>query len=180
MKASRFPVSLAGFLFSSVVVPATQPYIPGDDAVVLVRLPPSSSLHHRSPTPTVTSLPEALVEARELVREARRSGDPRLLGRAQSILRAWWTEINAPVDALLLRAEIKQGLHDFRSALEDLNTALRREPRHAGAWLLKTTLHQVLGDRAEAQRSCLQLARHADALTTTAAAASLRSQTDPD
>ena len=115
----------------------------------------------------------AVHEARRWVLAARRDADPRLLGRARIPLHSWWNLESAPVDVLLLRAEIRQGLHDFRTALTDLDRALAQDPRHPGAWLMKTTLLQTLGEYEAARRACLQLTRHADALTAITATAGL-------
>ncbi|MBL9137335.1 MAG: hypothetical protein JNK85_15790 [Verrucomicrobiales bacterium] len=170
--------SIAVLLLITALASASEAIIPESDDVILVRLPPSTALTRPSSAVLHPILSEAMPTAREWVRVARHEGDPRLLGRAQALLQPWWSGTDVPVDALLLRAEIKQGLHAFEAALQDVDAALRREPRHGGAWLLKVTLHQVMGSYTNAQNACLQLARHADALTATTAAASLRSLWD--
>jgi tetratricopeptide (TPR) repeat protein len=167
-----------GLIRISLAASAAEPFLPDHDDLVLVKLPTSSGLHRPIDPDTPPSLTNALPSARKLLRLAREDGDPRLLGRAQAMLQPWWTGPDVPSEALLLRAEIKQGLHAFASALDDLDLALQREPRNAGAWLLKATLHQVLGDYSAARRACLPLVRHGDVLSVTTAAASLRSLTD--
>jgi hypothetical protein len=67
------------------------------------------------------------------VRIARQEGDPRYLGYAQAALAPWWSDPNAPTSVLVLRATIRQSLHDFDAAVVDLGTALQREPRNAQA-----------------------------------------------
>jgi len=133
-------------------------------------LSPPSSASGAQPENTVA---RAVQEARRWVLAARREADPRLLGRARIPLQPWWNLESAPVEVLLLRAEIRQGLHDFRTALSDLDQALAQDPRHPGAWLMKTTLLQALGEYEPARRACLQLTRHADALTAITATAGL-------
>ncbi|MCC7373114.1 MAG: hypothetical protein IT581_00550 [Verrucomicrobiales bacterium] len=178
MNALSSACLLVGLIHIARVASAGEPHVPSRDDLVLVRLPASSGLHRPAPAGTRPSLTNAVTSARQMLRMAREEGDPRLLGRAQAVLDPWWASASAGSEVLLLRAEIKQGLHAFASALDDLDLALQRDPRNAGAWLLKATLHQVLGDYPAAQRACLALARHGDELSTTTAAASLRSLTD--
>lgn len=163
------------------------PFRPTSPDTVLVRLPaslafpeprtrlqalpsPPSSASSTQPEQPVAS---AVQQSRRWILAARRDADPRLLGRARIPLHPWWNLESAPVEVLLLRAEIRQGLHDFRAALSDLDRALAQDPRHPGAWLMKTTILQALGEYESARRSCLQLTRHADALTAITATAGL-------
>ncbi len=148
-----------------------EPFVPDSPDTVLVRLPPE--LPGTSRDGSGLRLDEAVTAARRHVQFARASGDPRALGRAEALLRPWWKQPDPPYETLLLRAEIHQGLHAFPDALADVEAVLRREPRHGGAWLLKATVHQVLGDYAAARGACLQLARFADPLTSVTATAAL-------
>jgi tetratricopeptide (TPR) repeat protein len=62
---------------------------------------------------------------------------------------------------LVLRATIRQSLHDFDAAVADLGTALQREPRNAQALLTRATVLTVQGKYAEARADCATLAKAA-------------------
>lgn len=150
-------------------VSAREPYTPAAGNLVLVRLPTGTSRLATGPS----NLAEALPRARDLIHRARLDGDPRALGQAQAVLGPWWLAGDAPPEVVLLRAEIRQGLHDFTGALTDLDLALRRDSRHAGAWLTRATIQQLLGQYADARRSCVQVLRCGDGFAATTASAAL-------
>jgi Tfp pilus assembly protein PilF len=124
-----------------------------------------------------TNAPLAARVASRLVAKARGESDPRWLGQALAALAPWSASHTAPVEVLVLRATVRQGLHDFESALSDLDAALRLDPRHAQAWLTQASIHTVRGEFDEARRACWPLLRLTDELTFTAATASIASLT---
>jgi tetratricopeptide (TPR) repeat protein len=99
---------------------------------------------------------EAAVKlARGYLEAARAQGnDVRLIGRAQAALAPWWTVVEAPAEVRLLRATIKQSLHDFTGARVDLDALVVANPNDIQAWLTRATVAQVVGDYAEAKKSC--------------------------
>jgi tetratricopeptide (TPR) repeat protein len=113
--------------------------------------------------------------ARRCVERSRSEADPRYLGRAQAALAPWWDMPAPPVDALVLRATIKQSQHDFTNALADLTLASHLSPRNAQVWLTRSTILTVLGDYAGARKACLPLAQLAPGLIALTAAASVTS-----
>jgi Tfp pilus assembly protein PilF len=118
--------------------------------------------------------------ARGYIQKARAEADPRYLGYAQAALAPWWAA-GSPAGVLVLRATIRQSLHDFPNALADLSAALEAEPRNAQAWLTRATIQQVRGEFGEAQKSCRPLERLAGELLATACwagAASMSGQAD--
>lgn len=105
---------------------------------------------------------EAAAQARALITRARqRGGDPRLLGQAQAVLSPWWREPAPPAEVRLLRATLKQSLHDFDGALVDLE-ALAADPRDVQAQLTRATVLTVVGRHAEAEQACVALRAAAD------------------
>lgn len=143
---------------------AAAPFVPASDDQVLERLPDSvvpgvdPALRRRAGRATPpTDLPSALAIAGAQVRLARQEGDPRLLGRAEAVLRPWWTEAEPPVAVLVLRATVRQSLHDFDGALADLALAVDREPENGQAWLTGAMIQQTRGDYADAAESCRRL-----------------------
>ncbi len=102
---------------------------------------------------------EAAVKlARGYLDAARAEGnDVRLIGRAQAALGPWWGVLEAPPAVRLLRATIKQSLHDFSGARVDLDALVAADPDDVQAWLTRATVAQVVGDYAEAEKSCAAL-----------------------
>ena len=66
--------------------------------------------------------------------------DPRYLGRAQATLARWCDLPQPPPDVLLLRATIRQSLHDFTGARADLDRLIARRPRDAQAHLTRAVV----------------------------------------
>jgi Tfp pilus assembly protein PilF len=88
---------------------------------------------------------------------ARERSDPRYLGHAQAALSPWWNATVAPVEVLVLRATIRQSLHDFDLALSDLDQAIRLAPDHVQALLTRAVVLTVRGRFPEARESCARL-----------------------
>jgi hypothetical protein len=99
----------------------------------------------------------ALHVAQLNIRRARTESDPRYLGQAEAALAPWLNDARPPVTVLVLRANIRQSLHQFASARSDLEEVVAREPGNAQAWLTLATVAQVTGDIVGARKSCNQL-----------------------
>jgi tetratricopeptide (TPR) repeat protein len=152
-----------------------KPYTPTDDGAVLERLPekldPSLAELKRMRAVLRASpdnLDIALRVARRSIEAARATGDPRFLGQAQAALSPWWTAVDSPAPALLLRATVKQSQHDFAGALTDLDQVIAMRPADGQALLTRATVLTVLGRYDGAQRDCAKLLRLASDLVTTA------------
>lgn len=161
------------------------PYIPSrdDEALITVRSPLSPSEAEtlrqlrRSEEASPDRLPVALTLARTLIERARATADPRCLAQARAALGPWWAQASPPVEVLLLRATIRQGLHDFGGALADLDDVLRHDPQHGQAWLTRAVVLTVRGDHARAREACLQAMRFAEPLAAITATAALGGRT---
>jgi hypothetical protein len=103
------------------------------------------------------NLDVALHVAKLNIRRARTESDPRYLGQAEAALAPWLSESRPPVTVLVLRANIRQSLHQFAPARADLEQVVTREPGNAQAWLTLATIAQVTGDIATARASCSKL-----------------------
>jgi len=165
---------------ASLPVHATRlPFTPPDDSAVVARLRPGGTgaaerqfrAARAALSASPTNLALALDVTRQAIRRARAEGDPRPLGHALTALGPWWTLSAPPVEILVLRATIRQSLHDFPAALADLNAAVARDPRHAAAWLTKATVHTVRGEVSEARAAAARLVMLADPLTAAVAVA---------
>ncbi|MBL9174676.1 MAG: hypothetical protein JNL10_14155 [Verrucomicrobiales bacterium] len=124
-----------------------------------------------------TNLPLALASARRSVQRARDEADPRQLGAAMAALAPWWSDNEPGPEVRVLRAIIRQSLHEFEPAIRDLEAAVQGSPRHAQAWLTLCSLHTLRGNFASARGAALQLGKLSDPFTTLAVAAQIGSLT---
>lgn len=118
-----------------------------------------------------------LATARRCLQRHRETADPRFLGAAMATLGDAWTAADAEPELRVLRANVRQSLHEFDAAEADLAAALNQDPRHVPAWLLLAHIQCVRGRWDAARRSAVQLARLADPLTATTLAAEIASVT---
>jgi len=169
---------LAILIAHAAMLPAAAlavPFLPDSDAEVLERLPWTANdaaeglarVRRAQLARDPRNLALALDAARADIAHARAAGDPRYLGYAQAAL-APWDAPQPPAAVQVLRATIRQNLHDFDGALADLQDALARDPSNAQAWLTQAMIQQTRGDYAEARRSCTRV------LATARRSASLR------
>lgn len=132
---------------------AAAPIVPTHDGEVIERLPDVVRTSRAADAAT------AVREARALLNAGRREGDPRLAGRALARLARWQDDAGAPVDLVLLLADIEQHLHRFDRASARLQALVGRDPGRAQAWLMLATLHRVQGRYAESDAACRALAQ---------------------
>jgi len=162
---------------------SAEPFIPHDGAQVLehLRASPSDSGARElrelraQLSADANNLALASQYARRCIERSRKEADPRYLGRAQAALAPWWSKTNAPAEALVLRATIRQSQHDFTNALVDLDLALKEAPSNTQAWLTRATILTVLGEYPAARRACFPLAQLAPGLLALTAAANVSS-----
>lgn len=158
------PLTLLVTLALLASVAHSAPFLPASDLTILERLSttPGESARVNQATramrATLARDPKnvdlAVRMAQLYVSRSRSESDPRLLGQAQAALGAWWSQTEPPIPVLLLRATIRQSVHDFSSARRDLDQAIKREPGNAQAWLTLATVQQVTGNLAGAADSC--------------------------
>lgn len=147
-----------------------QPFRPQDQAMVLEKLPfkpaDPQARELRQMRADLAAQPTDVALATRLARRyyelVGAEGDPRYIGYAQAALAPWWSEPSPPVDALVMRASLKQYRHDFAGSLTDLRAAVAEDPDNAQAWSLNAAIHMVQGRYDEARSNCQSLA----ALTT--------------
>ena len=140
------------------------PYRPSDDAAVLVTVPhaaASTQTTLRNAQNALAANPNdlnlALEVARAAIRDGRASADPRRYGQAQAALAPWWSIPDAPMNVRVLRAIIRQSLHDFEGAEADLDAILRLDPRNGQARLTRAFVRQTVGALADAKDDCRRL-----------------------
>ena len=140
------------------------PYRPSDDATVLVTVPHAAAsvqTAFRNAQNALAANPNdlnlALEVARVAIRDGRASADPRRYGQAQAALAPWWSIPNPPMSVRVLRAIIRQSLHDFAGAEADLDVILRLDPRNGQARLTRAFVRQTVGALADARDDCRRL-----------------------
>ena len=141
-------------------------YIPSDDSLIVEALPQGRATppSTRGGSAVPATLAAAVAEAYRLIGAAQRSGDVRFYGFAQAQLAPWWDQERPPNAVLLLRAMIRQALHDFPTALTDLDLLLRQTPESAQAWLSRAMILLVQGRPEAAVKSCGRLIGRVDDL----------------
>jgi hypothetical protein len=141
-----------------------EPYVPGNAAEVLERLPARDGAQWRDIAALQAELTRAPHDAALAATLAQRylelfrtQGDPRLIAYAQRGLRAWSTDAEPPFEIALKRAEIAQTEHRFDAARSELERLAARAPRDARAWLTLAAIDVVRADYTSARRECARL-----------------------
>ncbi|HWO21151.1 MAG TPA: hypothetical protein VNO30_20425 [Kofleriaceae bacterium] len=170
-------LTLAAFAAPARQAAAAATYTPAEDAAVVARVP-TRDPDELSARRTLAAAPDrvelAVSLARADIRRYRTLSDPRFLGRAQATLAPWWSLAEPPQGVLLLRATIRQSLHDFDGAKADLDRVVARPPAADGdaedaatfaqAHLTRAVVATVTADYARARESCAAIARLASPL----------------
>ena len=141
------------------------PYTPANPAQILERLPyrPNDPVARELKNLRLQlasdpgKLPLAIKVARRYVEIGRNTSDPRYAGYAEAALRPWWSSNDPPVEVRIMRATLRQRVHQFDLALDDLNEILRIDPLHSQARLVRATLLQVQGLYDDARHECALL-----------------------
>jgi tetratricopeptide (TPR) repeat protein len=165
-------------LSASVSWGAVTPVPPGPDAQVVDVLPQVTTSRPAQRTTASQTLPEPTLVARlarEAIGTARRTGDARYWGRAQTALGSWWDHAQAPPELMVLQATVQQGQHLFAAAQTRLRQALKAEPRNAQAWLTLATLLKLEGRYADALTACASVTTAGAALYGQVCSAEIRS-----
>jgi hypothetical protein len=172
---------LAGTMLAGGAASA-EPYVPTDPAQVLQVVIPNAdprvaAIRQMSASLAAHPGDETLslaLASRQLSLGVAES-DPRFVGYAQGTLAPWWRMAAPPVAIRLLRARIRQALHDFAGARRDLLAVLAADPSLVEAHLVLAGISETTGDLATARGQCDDIARLRPTLAATACAASVDS-----
>ena len=85
---------------------------------------------------------------------ASRHGDLRWLGTAKAMLDPWWVKPDLPSDTFFVRALVRQGMHDFGGALNDLNAAISADANQSQFWAWRFAVYMVRSEIAKASAEC--------------------------
>jgi tetratricopeptide (TPR) repeat protein len=88
------------------------------------------------------------------VERAREQREARYFGRAEMVLQPWISKADVSGATLRVQADILQNRHDFGGAVRLLDEAIAREPRDAGARLMRASVKVVQGHSADARADC--------------------------
>lgn len=172
----------AALLMAEAGTAASAPYVPADDAQVLERLPTASNQNLRELSRLNAELGRSPMDlalairvATQDIEAARAESDPRYNGYAEAALRPWLDQPNPPNSVILLRATLRQAVHDFDEALQDLNQVISAEPRNYQARLTRAIILQVRGEYPEALKNCRSLVLFGRNLVTATCIASVNS-----
>ena len=181
MKNSLVSLTFGLLIISSsaqtMAATSARDFTPPSDASVVERLPERvrRTTATATTTPAINNPAVAAEAARQLIRTARSSADPRYLGRAQAQLASWWNKPDAPADIAILQATIEQSRHEFDAARNTLERALQRDPKQAQGWLTLATIERVAARYDAASAACAQVGRVGAALYAQACLAETRS-----
>jgi tetratricopeptide (TPR) repeat protein len=171
MKSSYFVFGATGILvlvgavFFRPTAGADVPHVPVADTEVLERLPLGAKdprereqdRLRRILAANPNDLRTALTLARLDTELSRERSDPRFLSYAQAALGPFWDMPSPPPEVLVLRATIRQSVHDFDRALVDLDRVIALDPENAQAWITRSVVLSVKGRYEEAKVSCQPL-----------------------
>lgn len=160
-------------LLSPLCASAQRPpaVVPERPDTVIERLPRGYSVL----APRTTAPADPAAQANALLATAARTGDGRLVARAQALIDRHPAAKTRP-DLLRAAAYAAQYRHDFATALRLLDQAVRIDPRDADARLARAQIHLVQGrlDRAHGECTALALGVSAEHGLVCVAALSLR------
>ena len=145
-----------------------KPFTPKDDQQILERLP--EQLFQSETNVTINKLrnqvnanPKDWSSASQLtqlyIELSQTLADPRYMGYAQAVLNPWWQSSQPPLESMILRAIIRQNVHNFSGAMDDLEQILKIQPGHVQANLIKATIATVQGEYKLARQHCQRLMR---------------------
>ena len=154
-------LTLAAFVAPERAAHGARIRMPSDPAEVIAHVPrrdPEEVAARRALATSPDDVELAVELARADIQRARSTSDPRYLGRAQATLAHWWGLAAPPPDVLLLRATIRQSLHEFPAARADLDQLIALRPDDLQAHLTRAVVATVTGDYAAARASCTVVA----------------------
>jgi len=159
-----FPASL----FLVLKFASAEPYLPHDETRVLDHLPTNlvalfsndNKFESRVKRHTVSPEQWEVLQQNRVtsyLNHAKASGDMRYLSYAENRLQNWLQETPQSEKARLLDAQIKQYNHNFKAAIQHLESLTMDHPKNIEAWSLLANLQLLTGDYHAAKSSCKQL-----------------------
>ena len=162
-----------------------EPFVPASDTEVLERLavsPSNPALRElRALQGQLRQMPDDLALAVRVAQGylelGRVTGDPRYASYSEAALTSWWQLDDPPLEVLVLRATLRQRLHQFDAAMADLATVLHRNPGNVQARLTRAAVLEVRGAYESAREDCQALGSMTAELVWTACLAGVTAST---
>jgi len=105
------------------------------------------------------NLDAVLAYARAVFTLGLNEGDLRWYGSAKAALEPWLNAEQLPAEGYFLRGLIKQGFHDFRGGLGDINRAIALDAHQTEFWSWRFALHLLQADISLASEDTAEIAR---------------------
>lgn len=176
LRGGAFCAGLAALLvFSASTTAAPKPIETDfDDNRIFIELP--------EPALSAPALPDSPEQLADIIQgqivQSRSTGDPRFLGYAEGLLQQWPGEMTARLR--VLRATLRQSLHQFDAARRDLDTVIAdsEDPQQRNqARLLLANLELVQGNYGRAREHCTRLQETYPGLVAASCVAQLEART---
>lgn len=141
------------------------PSRPTDDRTVLERLPTRPTdpvqreLRHlrKAHEAAPGDARPALDLARRYFNLALDTGDLRYIGYGEAALSAWRHSKSAPVEVLVMQAQLAQYRHEFSAALKLLDSAIALDPGHVRAFAWRAAVNMVVARYDAVRPDCIRL-----------------------
>lgn len=138
--------------------PVNGRYVPATPGEVVLRVPartandPIAMLEARYSNERTEA--NAVELAQLYLQRARANREERYFARAEALVQPWSQKPDARSSTLRVQAGILQNRHEFAAAVNLLDRAIARQPRDAGAHLMRASVKLVQGRAAEARPDC--------------------------
>jgi tetratricopeptide (TPR) repeat protein len=137
---------------------AVKRYVPATPNEVVLRVPARTANDPIAMLETRYSNERTEANAVELaqlyLQRARANREERYFARAEALVQPWAKRPEARSSTLRVQAGILQNRHEFAAAIGLLDRAISREPRDAGARLMRASVKLVQGQAEEARPDC--------------------------
>lgn len=141
------------------------PTRPTDESTVLERLPtrPTDPVQRelRELRRAHEAAPDDALRALDLARRyfnlALDTGDLRYIGYGEAALSRWRHSKSAPVEVLVIQAQLAQYKHEFGAALKLLDSAIALDPGHTRAFAWRAAVNMVVARYDAVRPDCLRL-----------------------
>lgn len=137
---------------------AVERYVPASPDEVVLRVParaandPIAMLEARYSNERTEA--NAVELAQLYLQRARANREERYFARAEALVQPWANKPEARSSTLRVQAGILQNRHEFDAAITLLDRAISRQPRDAGARLMRASVKLVQGRAEEARPDC--------------------------
>jgi Tfp pilus assembly protein PilF len=161
VKMSATVLLLTWGIFLGPLTATAAPYRPSDSNTVLLQLDPATQKAASNMSTRIaqsrTNASIAEQTAATFIKLGRLEHDERYFGYAAGVLESWRTVNAAPIELIVLRADVAQHQHRFIEAKQILDEVLTRDSRNIRARLMRASVLMTIGQPLEAKADCQKL-----------------------